>query len=131
MNALVIDDSRAMRAILKRILVEIGFEVTQAGHGRQALEGLERVGKFDLALVDWNMPEMNGLEFVQAVRANTSYDDMSLMMVTTETEMSQVMRALDAGANEYLMKPFTKELLLEKLDILGLLDSESWAPSAS
>ena len=124
MKALVIDDSRAMRNILKGLLTGIGFEVTQAGHGRQALEGLKRVGKFDLALVDWNMPEMDGLEFVEAVRADPTYDDMPLMMVTTETEMSRVVRALDAGANEYLMKPFTRELLLEKLDMLGLLDRE-------
>lgn len=131
MNALVIDDSKAMRSIIKKILVEIGFNVVQAGNGRQALEGLERVGKFDIALVDWNMPEMNGIEFVQAVRQDPAYDDMPLMMVTTEIEMSQVVKALDTGADEYLMKPFTKELLLEKLGILGLVDPDSCAPSAS
>ena len=131
MNALVIDDSKAMRSILKKILVDLGFDVVQAGDGRQALEGLERVGKFDVALVDWNMPEMSGIEFVQAVRQNPAYDDMPLMMVTTETEMSQVVKALDTGANEYLMKPFTKDHLLEKLDILGLLDPDSCAQSAS
>lgn len=131
MNALVIDDSKAMRSIIKKILVEIGFNVVQAGNGRQALEGLERVGKFDIALVDWNMPEMNGIEFVQAVRQDPAYDDMQLMMVTTEIEMSQVVKALDTGADEYLMKPFTKELLLEKLGILGLVDPDSCAPSAS
>lgn len=125
MKALVVDDSKAMRSILKNLLTGIGFEVTQAGHGRQALEGLKRVGKFDLALVDWNMPEMDGLEFVEAVRADPTYNDMPLMMVTTETEMSRVVRALDAGANEYLMKPFTRELFLEKLAMLGLLDDET------
>ena len=125
MKALVIDDSKAMRSILKNLLTGVGFEVTQAGHGRQALEGLKRVGKFDIALVDWNMPEMDGLEFVEAVRADPTYNDMPLMMVTTETEMSRVVRALDAGANEYLMKPFTRELLLDKLDMLGLLDDQT------
>ena len=125
MKALVIDDSKAMRSILKNLLTGVGFEVTQAGHGRQALEGLKRVGKFDIALVDWNMPEMDGLEFVEAVRADPTYNDMPLMMVTTETEMSRVVRALDAGANEYLMKPFTRELLLKKLDMLGLLDDQT------
>ena len=131
MNALVIDDSKAMRSILKKILNEVGFDVVQAGDGRQALEGLARVGKFDLALVDWNMPEMSGIEFIEAVRAEKAYDEMSLMMVTTETEMSQVVRALDTGANEYLMKPFTKELLLEKLAILGLVNEDSCDQSAS
>ena len=130
MNALIIDDSRAMRAILKSILVELGFEVTQAGNGSQALNGLARVGKFDVVLVDWNMPEMNGMEFVRAVRANPAYNDMPLMMVTTETEMAQVVKALDNGANEYLMKPFTKDLLMEKLDILGLTDGDSCNQSA-
>jgi two-component system chemotaxis response regulator CheY len=74
----------------------------------------------ELALVDWNMPGMNGLEFVQAVRAEHSYDGILLMMVTTETEMDQVAKALAAGANEYVMKPFTQEVILEKLQMLGV-----------
>ena len=106
-----------------KILEEIGFdEVIQAGNGRQALEGLQRVGGFDIALVDWNMPEMNGYDFVRAVRQDKAFDGMLLMMVTTETEMSQVIKALDAGANEYVMKPFTKDVIVEKLELLGLLD---------
>jgi len=71
--------------------------------------------------VDWNMPEMTGIEFVQAVRAKPEYDGMKLMMVTTETEMSQVSVALEAGANEYAMKPFTKEVLHDKLTMLGVI----------
>jgi two-component system chemotaxis response regulator CheY len=130
-KALVIDDSKAMRSILKKILGEIGFEVIQAGNGRQALEGLQRVGEFDIALVDWNMPEMNGYEFVCAVRDDEAFDGMLLMMVTTETEMSQVIKALEAGANEYVMKPFTKEVVVEKLELLGLLDGQACFESAS
>ena len=120
MRALVIDDSRAMRAILGRILRDIGFEVTEAGHGREGLEQLQQVEKPKLALVDWNMPEMNGLEFVQAVRADHEYDDVQLMMVTTESEAGAMVNALEAGANEYVMKPFTKDVILEKLAILGI-----------
>ena len=131
MIALVIDDSKATRALIEQILGDIGFEVTHAGHGRHALESLKRIGKVDVALVDWNMPEMNGLEFVQAVRADPAYDDMPLMMVTTETEKHQIERALEAGANEYVMKPFTKEVMQEKLDILGLLDCDTCRLSAS
>lgn len=120
MHALVIDDSRAMRMILKQILQEMGFQVSEAGNGREALERLRQMEKADIALVDWNMPEMNGFEFVCAVRAEAAYNDVQLMMVTTESEMSQMVKALEAGANEYVMKPFTKEVIREKLAILGI-----------
>ena len=120
MRALVIDDSRAMRAILGKIMKDLGFEVTEAGHGREGLERLRQFGKPDLALVDWNMPEMNGLEFIQAVRADHAYDDLRLMMVTTESETGAMITALEAGANEYVMKPFTKDVILEKLAIMGI-----------
>ena len=120
MKALVIDDSKAMRSILSRMLQELGFEVFEACNGREGLERLQAIGKVDLALVDWNMPEMNGLDFIRTVRAEQSYDGVLLMMVTTETEMENVVRALAAGANEYVMKPFTQEIILEKLQIFGM-----------
>ena len=120
MRALVIDDSRAIRMILGQILKALKFEVFNAGHGLEALEKLKETGPVELALVDWNMPEMNGYEFVCEVRKDDKYKDMRLMMVTTETEMSQVIKALEAGANEYVMKPFTKEMIVEKLTIMGL-----------
>ena len=123
MRALVIDDSKAMRSILGRMLRGMGFEVVEAGDGRDALEKLKGAGKVDLALVDWNMPEMNGYEFVQAVRSEHTYDGTLLMMVTTETEMEQVTMALGAGANEYVMKPFTQEVIQEKLQMLGVTGS--------
>ena len=120
MKALVVDDSRAMRTIIGQILKGIGFEILEAGNGR---EGLERLGAGQLpklAMVDWNMPEMNGLEFVEAVRRDDRFAALRLMMVTTETEMAQVIRALDAGAQEYVMKPFTRDVIDEKLRMLGL-----------
>jgi two-component system, chemotaxis family, chemotaxis protein CheY len=120
MRAMVIDDSRAIRAVIGRILKELNFEISEAGNGREALEKLQQNGKPDLALVDWNMPEMNGLEFVRAVRSEAGYNEMPLMMVTTETEMEHVAMALEAGANEYIMKPFTKEMIVEKLGVLGI-----------
>ncbi len=120
MRALVIDDSRTMRMIVSKILGEIGFEIVEAKHGLDALEQLQKAGKFDMAMVDWNMPEMNGFDFVVKVRSDHTYDDMRLVMVTTETEMSHVSQALQAGANEYVMKPFTKEIILEKLNVLGI-----------
>ena len=123
MRALIIDDSKAMRSILGRMLRGLDFEVIEAANGREALERLKGLGKVDLALVDWNMPEMNGFDFVRAVRSEHIYDGVLLMMVTTETEMENVVRALAAGANEYVMKPFTQEVILEKLQIFGMAGS--------
>jgi two-component system, chemotaxis family, chemotaxis protein CheY len=120
MVALVVDDSRAMRTVLARIVRELGFEVVEAANGRDALERLGAGLRPRLVLVDWNMPQMGGLEFVQAVRRDPAHVDSRLMMVTTEIESTQVLRALEAGADEYLMKPFTREALVEKLEILGV-----------
>jgi two-component system chemotaxis response regulator CheY len=119
-HAMVVDDSRATRSILKRILKGIGFEVAEASNGLEALEHLKQGTQFELALVDWNMPEMDGYEFVRAVRAEPSYQSVCLMMVTTESEAAQMVKALAAGANEYVMKPFTKEIILDKLQLLGI-----------
>jgi two-component system chemotaxis response regulator CheY len=119
--ALVIDDSRALRMILKRMLLDLGFEVVEAADGRQALELMAAGPLPDLATVDWNMPVMNGLEFVSAVRADRASRAMTLMMVTTESEHSQIVRALAAGAHEYVLKPFTAEAITDKLRLLGLL----------
>lgn len=121
MKALVIDDSRAMRKILRRILDQQGFEVTEAANGQEALDVIRAEGAPDLALVDWNMPVMDGLEFVTTLRADESYRDVTLMMVTTESEYAQVVRALAAGAHDYLLKPFTPEALVEKLADLGVV----------
>jgi two-component system chemotaxis response regulator CheY len=121
-KALVIDDSRTIRMILSNTLAELGYQVSQASNGKEALSAVEREDDgFALFLVDWNMPEMNGLEFVKCLRANPRYSTVPLMMVTTETELSQMTTALEAGANEYVMKPFTKEIITDKLRLLGLL----------
>jgi len=121
-RALVIDDSKAIRIILRRLLDELGFDVAEAADGREALARLaELQPPPDLVLVDWNMPEMNGLEFVREVRASDGNHDVTMVMVTTETESEQVVRALAAGANEYVMKPFTKDVLVDKLSLLGLV----------
>jgi two-component system chemotaxis response regulator CheY len=121
MRALVIDDSRAVRIIIAKMLREIGIEVLEAGDGLQALEQIKRNPDVELLLVDWNMPVMNGMEFIQAVRAQRAYDAMRILMVTSEAESAQVTRALAAGANEYLMKPFNKDVLVAKLGLLDVL----------
>ncbi len=118
MRALVVDDSRAMRGILKRGLAERGYEVREAADGQLALDCLAEGYQPELAMVDWNMPNLNGLEFVIKVRQNPAFAAMKIVMVTTEVEQHQMMKALDAGANEYLMKPFTPEALQEKLEFL-------------
>ncbi|WNB85219.1 response regulator [Cellulomonas sp. ATA003] len=127
MRALVIDDSRAMRRIVSGILAGTGYTTAEAGDGRQALDLLEAGERFDLACIDWNMPVMNGLEFVVAVRARREWRDMTMMMVTTESEHGQIVRALAAGAHEYLIKPFTPDAIRDKLELLGLLPQEEMA----
>jgi len=120
MKALIVDDSRAIRLVLSQIMTGFGFEVAEARHGREALTYLQSHVDTDVALIDWNMPEMNGLELVEAVRGDARLSDLRMMMVTTETEVSHIQRALQAGANEYVMKPFSKEIIEEKLLLLGV-----------
>jgi len=120
-KAMVVDDSRAVRLILRRTLEKFGYQVFEARHGKEALTVLEKEPQIGLMLVDWNMPEMNGLELVRAVRADPDRARMVLMMVTTETEIEQMVRALAAGANEYVMKPFTEEVITDKLRLLGVI----------
>jgi len=127
MKALVIDDSRTMRRIVSGVLKGLGFETIEAEHGRAALDLLEAGAQVDLACVDWNMPVMDGLEFVTAVRANREWRDVTLMMVTTESEMGQIVKALAAGAHEYVIKPFTPDAIRDKLQLLGLVSYEESA----
>ena len=127
MKALVIDDSRTMRRIITGILAPMGFEVVEAADGQQALDALHDGLEVDLACVDWNMPVLDGLSFVTAVRRERRWRDVTLMMVTTESEQAQIVRALAAGAHEYLIKPFTPDAIRDKLQLLGLVELEESA----
>jgi len=120
-KALIIDDSRTIRLMLNNLMKEFGFETFHAADGIEALQVLEQQWPLHLALVDWEMPRMNGLEFIEKVRGNAAYDELKLMMVTTINSLQQVARALKAGADEYHMKPVEKESLEAKLQLLGLL----------
>ena len=132
MRALVVDDSRAMRKIVTRILRRAGIEeIDEAADGREAIACLESGPLPDVALVDWNMPVMNGLEFVNSVRRESEWRRITIMMVTTENEQTQIVRALAAGAHEYLIKPFDDESLIDKLAILGLVDYDAIAAACS
>jgi len=120
-NAIVIDDSSAMRMILRRTLGGLGFQVLEAVNGRDALDKLDALDDVpDVALVDWNMPVMDGLTFVRELRGRREYDSVQVLMVTTESDAHHVTSALEAGANEYVMKPFDRSALVSKLEAVGL-----------
>jgi two-component system chemotaxis response regulator CheY len=120
-KALVVDDSKAVRMILAKTIRGLGFDVREAANGVEALKLIE-TDKTDLKLVlsDWNMPEMDGLELLKRLRKDPELSSLIVIMVTTETEMAQMAVAMEAGANEYVMKPFTKEILIEKLELVGI-----------
>lgn len=119
-RALVIDDSRAMRMLISDAMRGMGYAVDEAENGSAAILRLDDGVTRDVALVDWNMPVMNGLDFIRTVRSDARFRNMRLLVITSETEAGQVMSALTAGADEYLMKPFSRETLLSKLEMLGL-----------
>jgi two-component system chemotaxis response regulator CheY len=121
MKVLIVDDSRAMRAMLKSIMTDLGFEILEAGHGIEGLAQLEANPGIDLALVDWNMPQMDGLEFVKALRQDRRNAELKVMMVTAENDMAKMARALMVGADEYAMKPLTRDAIIAKLEMLGLV----------
>jgi two-component system, chemotaxis family, chemotaxis protein CheY len=122
MRALIVDDSRFVRGYLRGLLEEKGIECDEAADGQAGIDRLHGELPFDIALVDWNMPVMNGLDMLKTLRTE-GYNEMKVMMVTTEAENDFILRALDAGADEYLMKPFDDEALTEKLAMLGLVEA--------
>ncbi len=120
-KALVVDDSRAVRMLLARTLKQIGYEVQEVANGREALEVIEAGNSgVELVLADWNMPEIDGLDLLKRLRRNPALSSLAVVMVTTETEIDQIAEAMEAGANEYVMKPFTQDILVEKLQLAGI-----------
>jgi two-component system chemotaxis response regulator CheY len=115
---LVVDDSKAIREIERKYLEELGFEVLEAENGEEAFKILEENSDIKLILLDWHMPVMNGYEFLLKLRSNPNWSDIKVMMVTTENQQKSVIEAIMAGANEYLMKPFDKEMLEVKVRYL-------------
>lgn len=122
MRALIVDDSRFVRGFLRDMLEGKGIECQEAGDGYTGLERLRASGPFDLALLDWNMPVMNGLEMLVRARRE-GFDRLKILMVTTEAENECIRHALESGADEYLMKPFDQKALQEKLALLGLAEA--------
>ena len=122
-KALIVDDSKAVRMLIARSLRGFGFETCEAANGAEALHVLAgEQGSIRLMLADWNMPELNGFDLLKRLRKDPGNDRLIVIMVTSECDTDQMMAALNAGANEYVMKPFTCEILREKLQLAGVLD---------
>jgi len=114
MKILVVDDSFSIRRILKNILQNLGYEdVVEAGDGA---EGLNKMGGVELVLTDWNMPNMDGLSFVKALRSKPAYKSVPIIMITTEGGKNEVIEAIKSGVNNYIVEPFNKETVAEKID---------------
>lgn len=117
MKVLVVDDSPTMRRIVVQMLKRLGYkDIVEADHGKDALERLESEGNFELLLTDWNMPIMNGLELVQAVRADPQLANLPILMVTTRNMKQDIVSAMRAGVNNYVTKPFDPKTIKEKID---------------
>ena len=124
-KALVVDDSRAIRGIVKRILIGAGFDVAEAADGREAIKVLQDTGsQYALLCTDYNMPNMNGIDLLRRVRRMPQCRTVPALMITTETHTQSIENAIHAGADEYLMKPFTADMVKDKLRLLGLLEVE-------
>ena len=122
-RALVVDDSRAMRMITPKRSSNPGLKWSKPRTGRRLSTIWSGTAvPFQLVMVDWNMPELSGLEFIQAVRARPEFAAIRLPMATTETEIEQISRALEAGVDEYLMKPLTPDSVRDKLRLLGMCE---------
>ncbi len=122
MKVLVVDDSSTMRRIIVNTLARLGYKDTiQGGDGVEGWDALTANEDVGIVITDWNMPNMNGLEFVKKIRAEDKYNDVPIIMVTTEGGKAEVITALKAGVNNYIVKPFTPQVLKEKLQaVLGL-----------
>jgi two-component system chemotaxis response regulator CheY len=118
-TCLVVDDSGVTRKIARRILEEMNFEITEAEDGEKALEACQREMPQSI-LLDWNMPVMDGLEFLGHLRRMPGGDQPKVVFCTTENDVAHIARALRAGANEYIMKPFDKDIVAAKFQEIGL-----------
>ncbi len=119
-TALVVDDSKVVRTVSKRIMEDLGFTVAEAEDGQVALAKCKEQVP-DVILLDWNMPVMNGLDFLLAFRQFREHDNTQVIFCTSENDMSKIQEAVISGANEYVMKPFDGEIIKEKLVQLGIL----------
>jgi len=122
-TCLLVDDSRVVRKVSRKIMEPLGFEVAEAEDGQVALDYCTSQAMPDVILLDWNMPVMNGLEFLRALRQANGGDGPVVIFCTTENDLQHIQQAMEAGANEYIMKPFDEEIVKGKLEQLDLCDS--------
>jgi two-component system chemotaxis response regulator CheY len=115
MKALVVDDSKMMRTVEQKALESMGWQVSQAANGVEALGVLEQMGECDLVLADWQMPEMDGLTLVKHIRKDPKHHEVTIIMVSSNAVMESIQEALEAGANDFVMKPFSVEALKERI----------------
>lgn len=118
---LLVDDANTVRMICRKIVQTCGFEVVEAEDGQQALERVREHPDIDVVLLDWNMPVMDGLTFLKKLREEPLATQPQVVMCTTENEMERILEAMQAGANEYIMKPFTEDIVREKFEEIGVL----------
>ena len=122
-SCLVVDDSRVIRLVARRILEELEFEITEAGDGEEALNScLKKMP--DAILLDWNMPVMTGIDFLRRLRTESGGEDPVVIFCTTENDLKHITEAMQAGANEYIMKPFDRDILESKFSEVGLVESQ-------
>ncbi len=122
-SCLVVDDSRVVRKVAGRIVADLGFEYCEAEDGQKACEACEE-SMPDAIILDWNMPVMSGIEFLEKLRAMENGSHPKVVFCTTENDMEHIQRAIQAGANEYIMKPFDSEIIESKFIQVGLLEAE-------
>ena len=119
-QCLVVDDSSVIRKVARRILEDMNFEITEAEDGQQALDECRKTMP-DAILLDWNMPVMDGLQFLRELRKLPGGDSPVVVFCTTENDIEHIQQAVEAGANEYIMKPFDSEIIQAKFAQVGLL----------
>lgn len=119
-SCLVVDDSKVIRKVARRILEELSFDVVEAADGQEAIHAC-KASSPDVVLLDWNMPVMDGLEFLRELRGNTTLDQPKVVFCTTENDMAHIRTAIEAGADEYIMKPFDREIIEAKFAQVGLI----------
>ncbi len=119
-SCLIVDDSKVVRTVARKILEDLNFEIYEAEDGQAAMNECNRRMP-DAILLDWNMPVMNGIDFLRALRKSTGGDAPMVIFCTTENDMAHIQEAISAGANEYIMKPFDSEIIQSKLSQVGLL----------
>lgn len=123
-TCLIVDDSKIVRKVVRRIIEVLGFHILEAEHGREAVDQC-RAHTVDVIILDWNMPVMDGMECMKEIRADASISQPKIIFCTTENEFSKIQQAMMNGADEYVMKPFDEAIIAGKMRQLGIIEDEA------